>query len=227
MSSSLRPLVYSSRPQRRWSEASRLLARCVPLLVTDERGRQLYELLRATTLPVWIEGARRDRLDRVLVAIDPYAPAHDMRRLLELGHLLGVVARAEVFALQAWDAPGEQLLRQHASAARARDYVARERGRAAMRFAAILRNAPEIDDAHRLCERGAPRRVIGRVARGDDVGAVVVGMSRRSRFAHALLGSTAVWLAGALSCHVLVLPPLDRALERATLPRAITMRRAA
>jgi hypothetical protein len=62
MSSGPSLLVYTSRPHRRWSEASRLFARCLPLLVTDERGRELRELLRATTLPVWIEGCRNERL---------------------------------------------------------------------------------------------------------------------------------------------------------------------
>lgn len=226
MSSSHSLLAYSSRPQRFWSEGSRLLGRCLPLLVTDERGRQLRDLLRAATVPVWIEGCRSERIRNVLVAIDPNGPALDMRRLLELGQLLGLVADAEVFALHAWDARGEQLLRQHISAGYARDYVVAECSRAASRFAELLRNARDIDAAHRLCERGEPRHVIERVARRRNIGAVVLGMSHRPQFARALLECTAARLANTLSCHLVVLPSAATDPDPVALPQATAVRSA-
>lgn len=221
-------LVYSSRPRRAWSEAARLVARRHPLIITDVRGRSLRDFLRAASVPVWVEGFRSERLRRVLVAIDPLAPPYVLGRVLEMAKLVASLAEAELLALHAWDAPGEQLLVHHGTSECARRYVAEQRERACAMFDEYLRvSASGIGDSHRLCVRGDPSAVIARIARERDIDAVVLGMTRRPRVARRLLGCTAVRLAAMVTCHLIVLPSAEAVPERAALPRAVALRRVA
>jgi nucleotide-binding universal stress UspA family protein len=205
-----------------------MLASRHPLVITDRRGRALLELLRRTDLTVWYKSRCVRPVRRALVALDPSTSFSVLGRVLGIGTLLADATGAELFAVHAWDAPGEQLLRCHCSRERAEEYVQSRRAEAKTLLEQRLELADaRIDQAHRSCERGDTCSVITRVVLERQIDALVLGMSRRPPVARALLGCTAVRLAEAVPCHVVVIPSGEAMTSRASLPRAIALRKAA
>lgn len=222
-------IADAARRRTEWSAASQLLAHARPLIITDLHGRGLCELLRATNIPVWIEGSAA-QVRRVLACIDPFASPAVAYGVLEVAQQLGRATGAELFAVHAWDAPGEHLLAHHASRDCAYRYATEHRETARRRFdehLACLRC--DVAQDHRLARRGDATMVITRLVDEleIEIDAIVLGMTARPRLARALLGCTAVRVAAAVSCHVVVLPSAEALASRVTLPVAIARRRSA
>ena len=209
-------------------DPAELLARYHPLVVTERRGRALQDLLRRTNLTVWYEARCARPVRRVLVALDPSTSSRVLGRILDVGTLLADVTGAELFAVHAWDAPGERLIRFHCSRESAEEYVHSQSAEARTLLEQRLELAhTRIDQAHRSCSRGDACSVITRAVGELQIDALVLGMSRRTPLARALLGCTAVRLAEAVSCHVIIIPSAEAMTGRGSLPRAVAIRRAA
>jgi universal stress protein E len=220
--------VYSSHRGGAWSAAAGALTCHHDLLITDEHGAGLREFLRRAPATVWIEGTVRDPVRRVLAAMDPFAPPEITAAVLDDARVLAGATLAELFALCAWTAPGEELLARHDSVSRMRSYVAAERERARAAFDACLRHLdPPLDEEHRLCERGRPAAVIVRVASERRIDAVVLGITPRPRLARTLLGCTAERVARTVASHVVVVKPPGAVSPIAPPPRAVALRGAA
>jgi nucleotide-binding universal stress UspA family protein len=220
--------VYSSHQDGGWSAAAGALTCHHDLLITDEHGPGLREFLRHAPVTVWIEGAARDPVRRVLAAMDPFAPPEITSAVLDDARVLAGATLAELFALCAWSAPGEDLLARYDSVSRTRSYVAAERERARAAFDACLRHLdPPLDEAHRLCERGRPAAVIVRAVCERQIDAVVLGITPRPRLARTVLGCTAAQVAGMVASHVVVARPRDAVSPTAPPPRAVALRGAA
>jgi nucleotide-binding universal stress UspA family protein len=163
---------------------------------------------------------------RVVAAIDPrpaasdvdalhLAPPADPVREALVRKILGTAAAgaatlgAELHAVHAWAAPGEELLRGETflSADQVRDYVAAAREARRAAFDRAIDDAGlDIPAARRHLEKGPGEDVILGQAAGAGPALVVIGTVARGGLG-ALLGSTAEAVARHAPCSVLVVRP--------------------
>ena len=212
--------VYTARRDAAWADVAGDLSARHELLITDEHGPALRDFLRRAHATVWIEGPRHAPVQRVLAAVDPFAPAPITSAVLDVARALTSAPDAQLLAVHAWSAPGEALIAEHASPARARGYVDAQR---ALALRALARTLEPLGDAVAacFCLRGEPVGAIEYLVGELAIDAVVLGITPRSRLARVLLGCTAERVARSVECHVVVARPPAGADAITELPRAV------
>ena len=185
------------------------------LIVMGPHRRQLRDAFIGTTAERTIAHTRRPVLmtagvpsahhDRVLIALGmdeaSKSAAHRVRDL-------GLLDRADIIAMHAFDAPAEGMMKRAMSEPEAiNHYVVGEGRRADADFSAFVAETG-LGAARRLLlpVHGTAARTIVEAARGQEADLIVLGTHQKTGIKRFFLGSVAADVIGEADCDVLVMP---------------------
>jgi len=186
------------------------LAETVPGGAASKVARADRDLLRKSTLPVWL--TRSDTLPRNIgVALHPDALSGDYarlnRQLAGLAQHMRDVTGATLHGIATWRAYGETLLRRRIAAeelARYRDET-RERAESSARTALIGENEVDIGTQLHVVE-GDPLIRIPKVVTEQSIDLLIVGNLARCGLPGLVIGNTVERLLPRVECSVLAVP---------------------
>lgn len=187
------------------------------MIIVGPHRRQLRDVFMGTTAERTIAHSRQPVLltagvpsapyDRAMLALD----LNEASRTAALEFLeLGLVDRAAIIAMHAFDAPAQRMMHRAMVEAEAIDhYVAGEQIDAQAGFSEFLAEVglAGVPKVIVPVDGSAARRIL-ECARGENASLIVVGTSQRTRLARFMLGSVAEAILGDTDRDVLVIPAL-------------------
>ncbi len=174
-------------------------------------GATALHLFRRCPCPVWVVGNDARLPARLLAAIDPSGPAHRRliaTRILDWAEAIGGWSDAEVHVGTAWNAGGEEVLRERLAEAEWKSYADDVQKRVANDLEQTLAGRPQRVPNERIhLVHGVAHEALSELAREEGYELIVMGTLGREGEVGDRLGETAETMIRNLRCSVLTIPP--------------------
>ncbi len=174
-------------------------------------GATALHLFRRCPCPVWVVGNDGHLPNRLLAAVDPSGATHRRliaSRILDWAGTVGGWSGAEIHVGTAWNAVGEEVLRERLDEEERKSYVAQARSEVADDLEQVLRERGlELEDDRVHLVQGVAHEVLPELAREKQIDLVVMGTLAREGAIGDRLGETAETVIREVRCSVLTVPP--------------------